>query len=123
MTPLTGFPQNWTPWVGSNSFIFQNLYSNVGPSSTTLWSVQVSIGLDGGDNTQYTRWEFNLFDQSNEPALYRGSAINWESNGQNLIYGETLTAHLGSGMTLQLIIYNDDPVSQVYSVQVWAWYY
>lgn len=123
MIHLTSGPQSWTPWVPSNGGISQFLYTGAGPTSTTLWSVQVSIGLSGGDNTQYTRWIFSLCDGSGaQLAQYSGSAINWESNGK-YVYGDTLTASLGSSMCLYLQIYNDDPVSQVYIVSVWAWYY
>ena len=112
--------QTWNICVASQSTSTNYLYSNAGPSSTTLWVVQVSIGLNGGDNTQYANWGFII--DPNDHASYFGAAIEWETNGGE-IYGSTLSTSLDTSMYLILGINNQDSRSQCYNVLVTAIYY
>src|SRR2546430_16060405 len=72
--------QTWNICVASQSTSTNYLYSNAGPSSTTLWVVQVSIGLNGGDNTQYANWGFII--DPNDHASYFGAANERELTGE-----------------------------------------
>jgi hypothetical protein len=115
--------QNWNICVGGSSSTGNDyLYSNTGPSSKT-WVVIVSIGLNGGDNTQYARFAFNMIDSAsgNIVGEYAANQYNWIAQG--IVFSSTMTASLAGSMSLVVNISNPDSVSQCFSVQATSWYY
>jgi hypothetical protein len=136
--------QNWNICVGgkgSTGNVY--LYSNTGPSSKT-WVVIVSIGLNGGDNTQYairntqyairntqyairnTQYAYFAFDMidggsGNFVGEYGANQYNWIAQG--IVFSSTMTASLAGSMSLLVNISNPDSVSQCFSVQATSWYY
>jgi len=121
---LYAFLQNFNECLGSHSNLNTYLYQNAGPSSST-WVVTVSIRLNGGDNTQYASWAFQLFDGRDNGNLllaeYTDGEINYIDNSET--FGSTMTASFADPMSLQLGIGNQDSVSQCFAVLVTAWYY
>jgi len=120
---LYSYFQNWNFCLGGNSNYSTWLYYDAGPSSKT-WVVTVDIGLNGGDNTQYAHWFFDIFDHGsggNLVAEYAGAQYNWIAQG--IVFGSTLTASLAGSLTLEVSIGNPDSASQCFSVQATSWYY
>ncbi len=121
MTYGLGSVANITIGAGGSGGMW--LFQNQGPADKT-WVVRVTIGLNGGNNVQYSRFTFTLQDNAiGTFAEYRAGADNWISNGTCCyLYGDTLTIHAGGTISVQLLIYNPDSSSQQFYV-TWQSHY
>jgi len=93
-------------------------FTNSGPVDVT-WFMRVRIGLDGGDTIQKARWDVFIIDAAiiAEVANWRGAADDWVTAG-SWNFADTLTVHVGGGVTMSILTYNDDPVFQCFLVFV-----
>jgi hypothetical protein len=117
-----GPSKSWNPCIsggGSSSFTF---LSNQGPADRT-WVIWILIGLNGGDEGQYARFAFHVFDLTDGRviAFYRDAGFHWIDSSQKT-HGATLMFHAGDVITLVGAIYNTDSVSQCFQVSVQTFY-
>jgi len=88
------------------------------------WVAVVQIGLNGGDNTQYASFSFNMFDDGQGDIWkgYFGAATsNWIQQG--ISFSGSMTAPFVRGINLVLNVNNPDGVSQCFNVRVTLWDY
>src|SRR6266700_709395 len=121
---LYDFNHYWNICVGSGSSTGNlYLYSDAGPYGVT-WVAVVQIGLNGGDNTQYASFSFNMFDDGQGDIWkgYFGAATsNWIQQG--ISFSGSMTAPFVRGINLVLNVNNPDGVSQCFNVRVTLWDY
>lgn len=113
-----GPAQTLTLCINPNSSSSWTAYLNSGPADVT-WFFRVRIGLNGGDTTQYVRWDWFLIDRTPfaEVAAWRMAVSTWVVTGNpTYVFGETLTVHIGGLLDLTVIIYNNDPQLQCFDL-------
>jgi hypothetical protein len=102
-----------------------NLYSSQGPADKT-WVVVVSIGLDSGDDSQYTDFEFQVQDvgtgHTGQTVAFGDAKVNWVEQGLTEL--DTITIVATGYLTVWYFISNElDANAQQYMVSATAEYF
>ncbi|HKZ64327.1 MAG TPA: hypothetical protein VJ400_07790 [Thermoplasmata archaeon] len=108
--------------LGGFSTTTWTVYNNAGPFDKT-WNIRARIGLENGDNIQLVRWDVSLIDAAifAEISNWREADFDWVQTGQ-YVYANTLSGHIGGGVTMTWFIYNNDPNAQCFLVFVQSAY-
>lgn len=92
------------------------LYDNI-PVTDQNWAIRVTIGLNGGDRTQFVWYDWFMIDNAiaAEVARARASVFDWVQVNAD-IEAHTLTAHSGGTVDLGVTIHKVDSQSQCFNL-------
>jgi hypothetical protein len=104
-----------TPCVGSGSVSAGYLFTSLGPSAE-FWTITVTLGLDGGDDSQYANFYFWMVDNSNGKVVaeYGNAHYQWVAQGETNFY--TLSAYASGTVKLEWQVDNPDSASQCFII-------